>query len=346
VSTPPVNRSAVAVPNEERLSIPMRNYLTVVDTLKANNGAEAKAIRAMFGGDKALVDRFLAVAFSAMATHSDVLADAEPLSLVNAIKEAASLGLEPFTDDAAIIVYNHVATLQPMWRGYLKRIRNSREVVDLDCQLVYTNDVFELSLGTSPSLRHIPAMEERDEAGDKRVERGDYRGCYAWALMPSGTHIIEWMTVDEINYVRDTWGNKKKSNWTTSWGEMARKTVIRRLAKRLPSAAVDKLLAADQRSDEAAEAQVKVINEVRDQLADVRNLALRAVGDLPALTDGGARTNEEPTPEATPSPSPTPEPTRAPDPEPEPEPQAEGVDPDVAAAMAFAEEQRKRQLRK
>ena len=44
------------------------NYLIIQDTLKADHGAEAKAIQAMFGGDKDLMNRFLAVAFAALAT--------------------------------------------------------------------------------------------------------------------------------------------------------------------------------------------------------------------------------------------------------------------------------------
>jgi len=237
---------------------------------------------------------------------------------------------------------------------------------------VYANDVFELQLGTDPKLTHLPALPnvsvDRPESTDPigtdselvDTGRGGYRGVYAWALMPSGKYIIEWMTIADINKIRDTFGNKvsqggKPLPWTTSWGEMARKTVIRRLAKRLPAAAVDKLLAVDAAHDEAS--QVK-ISEVKDELADVRRMALAAVGRLPALA---AQTQE--TVDAEPEPSQTPpseafltDAAAAEDEAPtakslEPQPNAaaatvsDGPDPDVAAAMRLAAEQDARKTR-
>lgn len=347
---PPVEQSAVARTDTERMSPATKNYLTIVDTLKANRGAEAKAIQAMFGGDKRLMDRFLAVAFSLLAADSDILVNCEPLSVVQAIKDAAALGLEPMTDDAAIIRYGRQAKLQPMWRGYLKRIRNSREVVDIDCQLVYQNDRFEISLGTDPSIVHVPVLPEKDESGEHLIARGSYRGAYAWALMPSGKTIIEWMTADDINHIRDVFSSSVKagraSPWDTSWGEMARKTVIRRLAKRLPASAVDKLLQADAQADAAA-AEVRVLAEkLHDDMAEVRNLALQAVGAVPQLTDASVvppqsdgtadaeppqnvQSDPEPAEAAPAATEPgTPPPATAPDP---------GADPNVQAAMKMAE---------
>lgn len=338
---PPVGRSEVAT-RQEGMSPAAHNYLLIVDQLKANKGAEARAIQAMFGGDKRLMDQFLAVAFSALQSQPKLLMDCDPMSLIQAIKDAASLGLNPMTEDAAIIPYGRTAKLMPMWRGYVKRIRNSREVVDLDVQIVYMNDRFELQLGTNPGLVHVPALYgEKDDEGKLREERGDYRGVYAWALMPSGKYIIEWMTTDDINYVRDRWGNTTKSDspWKSSWAEMARKTAIRRLAKRLPAAAVDKLLALDKASDEAADALKLVASKTDDALTEVRQLALRAVGQL-APGEAPARTNEEPAPEPDGAPGQEPEPAPDDGPSAPAEDNAAGVDPNVAAAMQMAAQQR------
>ncbi len=261
-----------------------RNYLEVVDTFRATGASEMKMLRAMLGGDRKLADRFLATCLALLANQSDLLHNATPLSIVQSIKDAASLGLEPMTDDAAIVEYDGIAKLMPQWKGYLKRIRNSRAVVDVDCQIVYENDKFEIELGTNPSLTHVPVLPESKD-GEEIVGRGDYRGAYAWALMPSGKYIIEWMTTADINYVRDTWGHTRSSRgkplpWATSWGEMARKTVLRRLSKRLPAAAVDQLLAIEKAHDEAAEAVDEQASKFRQELDDVRSLALQAVGQL------------------------------------------------------------------
>lgn len=332
------------------------NYLTIVDTLKANRGAEAKAIQAMFGGDKRLMDQFLAVAFSALQSQPKLLTDCDPMSLIQAIKDAAALGLTPMTEDAAIIPYGRTAKLMPMWRGYVKRIRNSREVTDLDVQIVFVNDVFELQLGTEPGLTHRPILYGEKADGEYLETRGDYRGVYAWAQMPSGKYIIEWMTTDDINHVRDTWGNMKgDSPWKTSWPEMARKTVIRRLAKRLPAAAVDKLLSLDKANDDAKDELKQLSSKTDDALNEVRQLALRAVGQL----EPGPTTNEEPTEDPIQPPAqdePPAEPGGAPV-QPEDKPDAggpgatapdPGQDPDLQAAMAYDAEQkqlaRQRQL--
>lgn len=286
---PPVQPSrAVAVAEQPRgAQVVQSNYLEVVNALKDNSGAEAKAIRAMLGGDKATWDRFLATAFSLLAKQNDLLYRATPASIVQSIKDAAALGLEPMTDDGAIIERGGIASFNPMWRGYLKRIRNSGKVLDVDCQIVYENDRFELTLGTEPNIVHTPALPEfRTEEDGQRSEiagRGDYRGVYAWAQMLSGKYIIEWMTTADINAIRDHFSRATKEGtpWRTSWGEMARKTVLRRLAKRLPGAAVDHILAIDQRNDNLAAEQAKELAKVGDEMAEVRALALRAVSGQP-----------------------------------------------------------------
>lgn len=266
-------------------------FLTIQETLKADRGAEAKAIQAMFGGDKELMNRFLAVAFSALASNTDLLTNCTPMSLIQSVKDAAALGLEPtgLTGEGAIIRYGTQAQFQPMWRGYLKRIRNSRKVLDVDCQLVYLNDDFRFTLGTDPSIHHAPVLfGEKDETtGEFLQERGGYRGAYAWALMPSGMKIIEYMAEADINQVRDQFSRGAKgssSPWTTSWGEMARKTVIRRLAKRLPGEAVDQLLLADAQADNAADALRLATAAATESVSGLQKIALRAVGQLPAPT--------------------------------------------------------------
>jgi phage RecT family recombinase len=290
---------------------------------------QSRALLAMFAGDKALRDRFMSTTLAMLARNPEILRDASPISIVHAINESARLGLEPMTEEAAIVVYSGVATLLPQWRGYVKRIRNSGEVVDFDCQLVYANDEFRWQAGTDAYVHHIPALQER----------GDYWGAYAFAIMPSGRVIPEVMNAADINTVRDQFGNKKSRSgkplpWETSWGEMARKTVIRRLAKRLPGAAVSHLLEADAKADQIIDGQAAKIRELDSGLSEVRKMALAAVGvpvpeepnepdegEVVEVTDGLDRFSgaEEVVAVQT-----------APDP---------GADPNVAAAMKLSEEE-------
>lgn len=283
----PSDRGPQAGPPPTRAVVPHQdaeaNFLTIRETLTSTRNADAKQILSMFGGDKDLMNRFMAVAFSTLASNSDLLARCTPMSVIQAVKDAAALGLEPtgLGGEGAIVRYGDAASFQPMWRGYLKRIRNSGKVVDVDVQIVYEHDEFQVELGTHPSIHHVPKLfGEKDDEGQYIEQRGDYRGVYAWALMPSGLYIIEWMPTADINYVRDTFStahrrDPKASPWATSWPEMARKTAIRRLAKRLPGEAVDKLLILDAKADNA-EAARPVDTTIR--VSEAQRVALAAVG--------------------------------------------------------------------
>lgn len=253
---PPVQPSAVANRTEQKPEL--EKYAALVRAFERED--RAADLMALLGSKDA-VSRFMAVAFHAVATNSDLLRRATLPSIIQAIKDSASLGLEPtgLTGEGYIIVYGDTATFQPGWRGYLKRIRNSGAVTDIDCHLVYMNDEFNLTLGTEPAVTHVPKLVgELDGEGQPIAQRGDYRGAYAWARMPSGTKIIEWMTTADIQDIANRYSPSVKANrkspWDTDWGEMARKTVIRRLSKRLPQSAVDLLLQIDAKADAAADA--------------------------------------------------------------------------------------------
>lgn len=281
---PPVDRS-VAVRGESGVSKQQEAYLAITQNFRANSAA-SREIKAMLRGDKHLVERFLAVVFSSLQGDADLLLNATPMSIVQAILDAADLGLEPtgLSGEAAIVRYGNHATLLPMYRGYLKRIRNSGQVTDLDCQLVYSEDDFRLELGTNSKVHHIPVILEQDEHGSITVERGRYRGAYAWALMPSGTYIVEWMPTLDIEYIRQTFSRATdpKSPWNTSWGEMARKTPLRRLSKRLPQAAVDKLLILEARADLLARQEADSAAPPSVTVTTARRAALAAVRGEPA----------------------------------------------------------------
>lgn len=270
----------------ERQERAQTTYETAVAILRDNKGAEAKAIKAMLGGSTVAFQRYVATVFSLLATKSEVLEKATPLSIVNAVKVAAGLGLEPMTDDGGLVVYGDQATFMPSWQGYLKRIRNSGKVQDIDVQVVYTGDTFEYGWSERGGwFRHAPA---RDLA-----ERGGYAYFYAYAVMPTGFVELEVMTEAEVNEVRDHFSRgvdsmkdgKYTSPWRTSYGEMARKTVVRRLRKRLPQAAAADVELADQQAQELEDRLAEQANQIaaqRSELSTVRDMALAAVGQLPA----------------------------------------------------------------
>ncbi len=249
---PPVQTSAVVRRDPTTVTTAVESLVHAFDR------EDRKAELLAFLGSEENVQRFLAVAFHALSTNSGLITKVTTVSLIQAIKDSASLGLEPtgLTGEGYILPFGDQAVFLPGWRGYLKRIRNSAQVQDIDCQIVYMNDEFEVRLGTDPYLRHLPKLVgEKDKDGADLAERGEYRGAYAIAWMPSGRPMIEWMTMKDIIHDAKEFSPsvraKKSSPWDTHPGEMARKTVIRRLAKRLPQSGVERLLEIDARYDRA-----------------------------------------------------------------------------------------------
>lgn len=217
------------------------------------------------------VAHFRSVALHAISTNSKLLRDCTPLSIVLAVKDAAALDLEPtgLMGEGAIIPYRPEAKFQPMYRGLLKLCFRSDRIEMVDCQVVYEHDFYESSLGTTPFIHHVPT----------RDERGGYKLAYAWAkLRGAADPLIEEMTEADINYIREQFSRSDKdSPWDTSWGEMARKTVLKRLMKKLGAMVGDRKMAMALEIDNEAETRV-VVSRPSEAISAARLAARQAVG--------------------------------------------------------------------
>src|SRR5690606_23274926 len=118
-----------------------------------------------------------------------------------------------------------IVQYMPMIGGILKKIRNSGELLTIAAHVVYERDQFEYALGDDERIEHRPYL------GD---DRGKPIAVYAVAKTKDGGVYREVMTVGEVEAVRAVSRAKDKGPWIDWWTEMARKTVLRRLSKRLP----------------------------------------------------------------------------------------------------------------
>ena len=188
------------------------------------------------------VEKFQRVVITAVNKNAD-LVSADLLSLLTASVECAQDGLLPDGREAALVIYNTNAARKgqpknwvkkvqymPMIKGICKKAHNSGELPFLDMHVVHENDEFDYELGLHPHLIHKP----------KLGARGELIGAYAVARTSQGSEYIEVMSKDEIEAIRLE-ASKSKSDdgkpygpWKNYYGEMARKTVLRRLSKRLP----------------------------------------------------------------------------------------------------------------
>lgn len=192
--------------------------------------------------DHVSVKKFQRVVMTAVNKDESLLA-ADRRSFFVACVECAQDGLVPNGKEAALVIFSTKDKTTDQWRkkvqympmilGIFKRARNSGEISMLNAHLVHENDEYDYQLGFEPDIAHRPA----------KTARGKIISVYAVAILKDGTRELEVMTVEEVEAVRATSKTSTKGPWVAWWGEMARKTVVRRLAKRLPmSAGVERMI--------------------------------------------------------------------------------------------------------
>ncbi len=127
------------------------------------------------------------------------------------------------------------AHLEPSYIGMMKLLTDAGQVKNIQTNLVYEGDEFDVSLGLETQIKHKPYYIT------KKL-KGKIIGVYAVANIQGGLQQFEYMTTQEIEDIRATSESykaylKKPSLpciWNTYEGEMFRKTVIKRIAKHLP----------------------------------------------------------------------------------------------------------------
>lgn len=168
-------------------------------------------------------DRFQRVVLTAIQ-QNPALADKDRQQLYNSCLRAAADGLVPDGREGAFVEMGGKLTWTPMVAGIIKRLATAG--INIDAQMVYENDDFEQTLGDDAAIHH--------KAPKLGQPRGGEIGVYAIARLPNGMVMREVMDRDQVEKVRKVSRSGANGPWAQWWGEMARKTVIRRLAKRLP----------------------------------------------------------------------------------------------------------------
>lgn len=183
------------------------------------------------------VDKFTRVAMTAIQTNPQ-LQNADRRSLFGACVRLAQDGLLPDGREAALVMFKDKAQAMPMIAGILKKVRQSGEVSKINAFVVHENDHFKVSYGFDEDVEHIPPGLDKP--------RGKAIGAYATAVLKDGSRLLEVMSLEEIEAVRKVSRAANNGPWVQWWGEMARKTVMRRLSKRLPmSTDVEELIRRD-----------------------------------------------------------------------------------------------------
>jgi recombination protein RecT len=187
------------------------------------------------------VEAFKNAAIVAFQTNPTIRrASAE--TLFTSLRQIAGMGLMPDGREAAIVVYGDKAQAQPMVQGLRKIARNSGQVVSMWEEMVFEGE--EIVVRVVDGVRQFDHVnEDGTPLNPMRRKRGNIVGAYAVAKLKDGTIEFEPMDKEQIEKRRKASPNQKGDKPTGIWAdwyeEMARKTVLRALVKRLPMSTED-----------------------------------------------------------------------------------------------------------
>lgn len=175
------------------------------------------------GTSKAKFVRILQSAVMANPTFTSI----DKNSFFRAAMECAKDGLLPDGKEAAIIQMTNKAIYIPMVAGIIKRIYSSEKVKSLVCEIIYANDEFDYEIGVNgPILNHKPAIFG--------AERGARIGVYAIAYLRPEGMACDLMSKADVEKIKEE-SRSKNGPWHGAHeNEMWKKTVLKRLSKRLP----------------------------------------------------------------------------------------------------------------
>lgn len=174
------------------------------------------------------------VLLGAVRHDMTLVTECDPGSLIAAVQSCANVGLFPDRQNG------HVYLL-PFWNGKTKRkevmfllgyrgmielaLRN-KIVESVIARAVHGGDEFYYELGTSESIRHVPAMSNK---------RGrELSHVYAICRFRDRPPIFVVMDKGEVDAVRSRAKAQDSGPWVTDYAAMAMKSAVRNLSRWIP----------------------------------------------------------------------------------------------------------------
>lgn len=164
------------------------------------------------------------------ATKNPRLFDCTRQSLLLSVLRIAQWGLD-VGRTAHLVPFKNTKTGQlvceaiPDYKGLIELCLNSRHVTDMAARAVYEGEHFRVQYGLEEILEHIPAFST-----EKRALTHVY--CVAW--LRSGKATYDVMSRAQVEAIRAAAPSRDSDAWKKHFDEMCKKTIVRRLAKRLP----------------------------------------------------------------------------------------------------------------
>lgn len=168
-------------------------------------------------------DAYIEAALMACVRTPDLLR-CTPESIALALRQCAQAGLE-IGRTAHLVPFGTTCTFVPDYKGLIELACGTGKVASIRVRSVFDGEPFRYTEElTGPNLTHTPRM---------KGVGGVILGAYAIADLRFNRFKVEWMTAEEIDAIRKEKSKSWKAGPLTDW--YARKTVVRRLCKTLPS---------------------------------------------------------------------------------------------------------------
>jgi phage RecT family recombinase len=211
----------------QRIDSPSRNTATMSHLMERAKPRLA-AVATRYLGE----ERLCALAMS-MYNKDSKLRQCSPESFLRAIYKASQLGLDPtgIGNQGHIVAYKGEAQFIRGWGGVVTMA--ARRGINIDTFAVYEGDEFEVARyvnegGYYLGLHHVEKRDNPDEIGEVRAAYA-VANCKEW-LQP----MIEVVWKHDIEKIRRNSASPNSPAWKGWYSEMARKTAVNRLSKRLP----------------------------------------------------------------------------------------------------------------
>ena len=158
------------------------------------------------------------------------LATGDRQSVVNAVTNIAAIGisLNPAKKQAYLVPRKGKICLDISYMGLIDLAVQTGSVLWAQADLVYANDAFALNGFDKPPTHSYNPFSK---------ERGAMVGAYVVVKTPSGDYLTDCMSKEEIDAIKNRSESVKagkQSPWDTDYGEMAKKTVVKRAYKYWP----------------------------------------------------------------------------------------------------------------
>jgi recombinase, phage recT family len=175
--------------------------------------------------DKFNKQRFLQNCMTVLQDGKTDFSKCEAGTVVRTLLKGAFLGLDFFNGECYAIPYGNQCNFQTDYKGEVKVCKrySSNPIKDIYAKLVREGDVFEERIENgAQSINFNP----------KPFNDGAIIGAFAVCYYTDGSMLYDTMSLNEIENTRKTYSKIPNSKaWKDSFGEMAKKTVLRRLCK-------------------------------------------------------------------------------------------------------------------